>query len=185
MDIHYQRPHKGATTFRQQVLEATAEAVVTFQPRTRLEGPVLVESEPILEPDSPAIWFTFPGTWHDIGLFHLADGRLTGVYANVLTPVELVGPTEWRTTDLYLDVWIPTAAGGRPTVLDEDELSAARERGLVDEGVAERARQEAASLIDAAAAGTWPPPVVGQWNLPRARAAASTLGGDPESGAQG
>lgn len=183
VDIRYHRPHLGPTIFHQRVLESTDRAIVTFQPHTPLEGPILVAGRPILAPGSPVVWFTFPDAWHDIGLFHLADGRPTGVYANVLTPVEILGPTEWRTTDLYLDVWISGAAP--PRVLDEDELTSAVAAGLVDARTASRAREEASMLLAAAAAGRWPPEVVGRWSLERARAASSEFeeGAGPTAGA--
>ena len=122
----------------------------------------------MLEPGSLALWFTFPDLWHDIGRFHAADGRETGLYANVLTPVEVRGRV-WHTTDLYLDVWRPV--GGFARILDEDELEEALRAGHVDAGTAQRAREEAAGLHKRAGDGSWPPPVVEAWSLERALAA--------------
>ena len=65
----------------------------------------MVDGTVILAPGAPVIWFTMPGAWHDIGVFHLENGAPTGIYANVLTPVRFDGPTSWSTTDLYLDVF--------------------------------------------------------------------------------
>jgi uncharacterized protein len=131
---------------------------------------VVVAGSPVLEPTSPVVWFTFPGQWHDIGRFHLPDGTFTGYYANVLTPVRL-DSDDWRTTDLFLDVFV-TPAGGIH-LLDADELAAAEERGWLDAQLALRARLEAERLIHSATAGTWPPPVVDEWTLARAEHVAS------------
>ncbi|HEX6587926.1 MAG TPA: DUF402 domain-containing protein [Longimicrobiales bacterium] len=122
----------------------------------------------MLEDGSPIVWFSFPGAWHDIGRFHRADGTFTGLYANLLTPVAGLDSTEWTTTDLFLDVWIP-AQGGDARLLDEDEFATARERGWIDEATARSALAEARWLLDRADAGSWPPRVVQEWTLERAR----------------
>src|SRR5690625_7056866 len=62
--------------------------------------------EVILEAGAPAIWFTFPGLWHDIGRFYLLDDTFTGYYTNIMTPVEFHDPLRWSTTDLFLDHWL-------------------------------------------------------------------------------
>ena len=142
--------------------------VVTLLERAAIERPSLVDGAVILEPGSPVVWFTFDGARHDVGRFHLADGTFTGLYANVLTPVEGIDGTEWATTDLFLDLWLP-AAGGDARVLDEDELEEALFRGALDAASASQAIAEAARLLDDARAGAWPPPIVHEWPLERAR----------------
>ena len=144
--------------------------VVTLLEHADVARPSVVDGAVILEPGSPIVWFTFPGARHDIGRFHRADGEFTGLYANVLTPVEGVDGADWATTDLFLDVWLP-ADGGEARLLDEDELEDALARGWVDEATAAMATAEAAHLLGEARAGTWPPDVVGAWPLERARAA--------------
>ena len=67
-----------------------------------------------------------------------------------------------------LDLWIdPT---GKLLELDEDELEEAEEKGWVDPDTAQRAREEVRTLTTQAAAGAWPPEIVGEWTLARARA---------------
>ena len=130
VDIHYRRLGRPTEVYRQRVLESGAAGIVTFQPDTPIRAALTVGGATILEPGAPAIWFTFPGLWHDIGLFHLGDGTCTGLYANVLTPVEFDGPRSWTTTDLCLDVWVPPgwrfAGAGTTSVLDEADLVTAR-----------------------------------------------------------
>lgn len=167
VDIHYHRLHKGTTVFRQQVLESRATHIVTFQHATALDNPVLVENRPVLETGSPVIWFTMPDRGHDIGIFHRGNGTRTGLYANVLTPVEFVSPTRWLTTDLFLDWWVPDH--GDPRLLDQDELAKALEAGLVDTDRARRATEEAARIHADWETGAWPPDFVDGWTLARAR----------------
>ena len=144
------------------------DAVVTLLEHAPLSRPSTIDGRVVLEPGSPVVWFTFPGEHHDIGRFHTLDDRFTGLYANVLSPVEGVDGAEWRTTDLFLDVWL-AAEGGTPRILDEDELEDALARGWVDEATASAARGEAERLVREAGRGAWPPPVVTEWTLARAR----------------
>src|SRR5690606_28200494 len=129
--------------------------LVTFVDHTPLERPVVVDDRIILDEGSPAIWFTFPGAWHDIGRFHLPDGTFTGIYTNILTPVRFLDASRWETTDLFLDVWQPA---GRPArLLDEDEFEHAIARGWLDSESAHAARREAARILALAARNDWPP----------------------------
>lgn len=143
---------------------------VTLARDVRFESPVRIEDRTVLEAGSDAVWFTFPGAWHDIGRFHRADGRFTGLYANILTPpaFEEEGAV-WRTTDLFLDVWLeagPENEGLR--VLDREHLDRALREGWIDAERAGRARAEVRRIRKAHRAGDWPPPVVEEWTLERA-----------------
>ncbi len=166
--IHYRRLPDRLRIYDQRVVLAREDVVITLSNPLELDEPLTYEGDVMLEKDSLAVWFTFPGAWHDIGRFHRADGAYTGLYANVITPPVMEGSV-WDTTDLFLDLWWPR--GGSPTVLDEDELAEARTAGLIDEPLAERSEEEAARLLAAARAGRWPPPVVGEWTLEQALAA--------------
>jgi predicted RNA-binding protein associated with RNAse of E/G family len=150
--------------FHQEVVLDRGDVVVTLARNMELDPPLRVEDDVILESGSSVVWFTFPGAWHDIGRFHRADGTFAGLYANVLTPVEMAHDT-WHTTDLFLDLWLPR--GGAPRILDGDELDEAESRGHVTAETAERAREEARRLRRAAREGRWPPEVVEAWTLER------------------
>jgi predicted RNA-binding protein associated with RNAse of E/G family len=168
--IDYGRVGGGSVTYRQHLVHAGAEAIVTLQDATPIDAPKRIGGEVVLEPGSPVVWFTFEGAWHDIGSFHLADGTFTGLYANVLTPVDLLAPAadEWRwsTMDLCLDVW----RGHRSVqILDQHELEAALRLGSLDDDLASRAREEASRIERLARNDEWPPAVVGEWPLERAR----------------
>lgn len=164
--IHYRRIGKSAQVYRQIVLETRPDVVVTFQPRALIDRPLVVDGLTILEPRSPVIWFSFLEKWHDIGLFHRTNGAATGLYGNILTPLDIVGAHLWETTDLCLDVWAPRWGSSR--LLDEDELDAAETGGRIDPELAARARAEARTLLHASRAGSWPPPMTAEWSLARA-----------------
>jgi predicted RNA-binding protein associated with RNAse of E/G family len=163
--IHYRRPPDRLRVYDQRVVLERDDVIVTLSEPIRMDEPMTLDGDVMLEDGSLALWFTFPGRWHDVGRFHRADGAYAGLYANVLTPVEIEDRT-WHTTDLYLDVWWPE--NGAVGVLDEDELDDALTRGHVEAEVARRAREEAARIVEAAREGSWPPPVVREWTLPRA-----------------
>lgn len=163
--VHYHRPPDRDEIFVQELVTRTGECIVTFMERTPLERPVTVGRRTILDDGSPAVWFTFPGLWHDVGLFHTADGRFTGTYANVLTPVRLTDATTWHTTDLFLDVWMDP--DGAVRLLDEEELDTALRNGWIDADLGRLARAEADRLISSARCGDWPPAIVREWPLER------------------
>ncbi len=163
--IHYHRPPDNRRIYDQRVVWAGPDVIITLSDPLELARPVMVGAAPVLESGSLALWFTFPGAWHDIGRFHRPDGTLTGIYANILTPPEL-GDTVWHTTDLFLDVW--KAPDGSVSLLDEDEFDEACTAGHVDPETATRAREEAARILGEARSGSWPPQVVREWTLERA-----------------
>lgn len=165
--IHYHRPPDRDERFEQIVLERTPQCVVTLLECAAVRRPIVIDGTVALEPGAAVVWFTFPGAWHDIGRFHTRAGAFTGLYANVLTPVQGIAGDEWRTMDLFLDVW--QATDGRARVLDADELADACRRGDLDAATALRARQEAARLLRAGRAGVWPPAIVRAWTLERVR----------------
>jgi uncharacterized protein len=164
VQIHYTRLPDDEQIFDQRVVLARPDVIVTVTDPLDLTAPMRTDGQVMLEPGSRAVWFTFPGAWHDVGRFHRADGTFTGCYANVLTPPRFEGSV-WRTTDLFLDIWIP--AGGAARILDEDELEEALERSHIDPETADRAREEADELLGEATRGTWPPSIVREWTLER------------------
>lgn len=139
---------------------------VTLLERANLPRALQVDGAPILEPGAAIVWFTFPGQHHDIGRFHLLDGTFTGLYANVISPVEFSDRLTWRTTDMYLDVWL---AGGRFCLLDSEELDRAVAQRHVAAADSAAARREVEQLERLWHAGLWPPAVVHEWPLERAR----------------
>jgi hypothetical protein len=166
--IHYLRPPDRERIYTQHLISEEGGVKVTYARDLKFETPIRIAGAVVLETGSDVIWFTFPGAWHDIGIFHRADGSVTGTYANILTPCVFEDGGIWRTTDLFLDLWIdPT---GKLLELDEDELEEAEEKGWVDPDTAQRAREEVRTLTTQAAAGAWPPEIVGEWTLARARA---------------
>jgi len=175
--IHYLRPPDRTDVYAQDLVHDPGHVKVTLAAAVELERPLEVGGRTVLEPGADAVWFTFPGAWHDIGRFHLANGTFTGIYANVLVPCVFEPGGVWHTTDLFLDLWLPAeawAAGApwTPLLLDEDELTHAEREGWVEPELAERGRAEARRLIEEARAGRWPPPVVGEWTREQALRAA-------------
>jgi predicted RNA-binding protein associated with RNAse of E/G family len=170
VEIHYHRLPDRVDVFRQRVVERTAARVVTFLEEAPLKSDVRIDGRTVLEPGSPVVWHTYPDRWYDVGRFHLRNGTWTGFYANLLTPVRMKG-SRWETTDLCLDVWL--GSDGTPRLLDEDELDRALREGWLDRKTARTVRREARRLLEAARDGQWPGTEVLEWDLGRARAAAS------------
>ena len=170
--IHYLRPPDRKEVFVQYLVSDQGSVKVTLAQNVPFDPPIRIQGQVALEKGSDAVWFTFPGKWHDIGRFHRADGTFTGIYANILTPVEILHHHRWQTTDLFLDVWIPP--GGELAVLDGDQLAEALERDWISGETAARARQEVERIRAAHERGRWPPAIVEDWTLERARQATQT-----------
>ncbi len=166
VDIHYARLPDREDVFRQVLVFDGREAKVTLARDLVFEPTLMIDGTVALETGSCAVWFTFPGRWHDIGLFHRADGTFTGMYANILTPPVFESPTTWRTTDLFLDVWIDPE--DRISVLDRDQFDRARSKGEIDAELARGALAEVDRILARHRARLWPPAVVGEWPLERA-----------------
>lgn len=183
--IHYRRLPDRITLYRQHLVHEDGRVKVTLARNLPFDPPLRILGEVALERGSDAVWFTFPGAWHDIGRFHRADGRFTGIYANVLVPCTFDAGGDWETTDLFLDLWIPASVwtergqrgqGIRPHLLDEAEFTAAARSGGLPRRWAEAARTEASRLLSEAGRGAWPPPIVEAWTLDQARARARSIG---------
>ena len=104
--IHYLRPPDREQIYTQYLISEEGGVKVTYAHDLKFESPIRIAGAVVLETGSEVIWFTFPGAWHDIGIFHRADGSVTGPYANILTPCVFEDGGIWRTTDLFLDLWI-------------------------------------------------------------------------------
>lgn len=173
--IHYLRPPDRVDVFEQDLIFEDSAVKITFASGIQRDDPLVIGDDVALEEGSDVVWFTFPGLWHDIARFHRADGTFTGIYANILVPCEFEPGHVWHTTDLFLDVWIP-ASGGGARILDEDELTEARTREWISGALADRAMAEAQDLTRRAGRAQWPPRIVGEWPLNRARAVVSRDG---------
>lgn len=165
--LHYHRPPDRTDVFVQQLLYADEKVLVTYLAATPMKRPFMVGGRVGLDNGSPAIWFTFPGLLHDIGRFHTPAGEFTGLYANILEPVEIVSRLEWRATDMFVDVWI--AAGEAAVIVDQDELQNAVDHKWVTAERADAALAEAERLVESYKNGTWPPAVVNEWTLARVK----------------
>ena len=86
------------------------------------------------------------GRWWYPTMYRGADGETRGTYVNVCTPVELF-PEEVRYVDLHVDV--VKHADGTVERVDDDELDAAVDAGLLPEDLADRARTVAGAVSNA------------------------------------
>lgn len=170
--IRYRRPPDREEIFRQRLVHEEEGVLVTLAVDLDVEPPVRVGGEPVLEKGSDAVWFTFPGVWHDIGRFHTADGLFRGWYANILVPPTFEEGGVWRTTDLFLDLWIAAdEAAQKPAMLDREQFEEACLAGWIDETTRGRAEEEVRRLLMEHRGGRWPPPVARRWTRERAREA--------------
>jgi hypothetical protein len=86
------------------------------------------------------------GRWWYPTVYRGADGERKGTYVNVCTPVECF-PDAVRYIDLHVDV--VKGPDGEVRRVDDDELDAAVDAGLVSVAAAEKARSVASGLVEA------------------------------------
>lgn len=165
IELEYRRPGRPTTVYHEWlVLDRPDAKVLLLEP---YDGRTVRISDAVIqETRASIVWFVFPDSWHDIGRFHLADDSFTGWYTNFCLPHAFHGD-RWIGTDLFLDLWQPV--DGAPQWLDEDELSGAAARGLLDGPTLKRLRNEQALIERALRDGAWPPPVTRDIDLHLAR----------------
>jgi hypothetical protein len=94
------------------------------------------------EPDDTATSSFEEGRWWYPTVYRGADGTVKGTYVNVCTPVECF-PDAVTYVDLHVDV---VKVDGEIRRVDDDELDAAVENGMVPEPLAEKARAVASAI---------------------------------------
>jgi predicted RNA-binding protein associated with RNAse of E/G family len=162
--IHYHRPDRGTTVFEEHLVLDRPDVKVTlldtYEGKDAFAGDRL-----ILAAGAPVVWFVYPDLCRDVGRFHLADGTFTGWYTNLRAPIRMDG-NDWYCTDLFLDHWLP-ADGSPGRWLDEDELHAARDAGLLSAADLEVVWRERAAVEAQLQAG-WPPALAREMDLEQA-----------------
>ena len=78
VQIHYLRPPDREKVYTQYLIHDGEGVKVTYAHDLNFESPIRIAGVVVLETGSEVIWFTFPGAWHDIGVFHRADGSYSG-----------------------------------------------------------------------------------------------------------
>lgn len=130
---------------RGEVVERDADGSVTVK-REMTAGGVYDALGVPREAGDTAVTKFREGRWWYPTTYRDADGDAKGTYLNVCTPVE-VFPDAVRYVDLEVDV--VKHADGTVERVDDDDLDAAVEAGLVGGALAEKARAVASSIVRA------------------------------------
>jgi predicted RNA-binding protein associated with RNAse of E/G family len=165
--IHYSytRPGKDTAVYDHWLVVDRPELKVLLM-EAYAGDPLVIDGKVVAEPGAALLWFVFPGAWHDIGRFHLADDTFTGWYTNLCTPVEIRENT-WASTDLFLDLWM--TPDGFQSWLDEDELADAVREELLDDSTQSQIAGERSRIQTHLDLGAWPPPIAVELDLQAAR----------------
>jgi len=124
------------TLGRGTVTELDADGSLTLERRMGAGGSYDALGTP-KEAGDVAVTKLREGRWWYPTTYRDAEGASKGTYVNVCTPVELFSDRA-RYVDLHVDVI--RRPDGEVAVVDEEELAAAVEEGLVSEPLAEKAR---------------------------------------------
>jgi len=98
----------------------------------------------IIEEGDYAITRAREGDWLVKHSYYSAEGGLKGEYWNINTPVEFY-PEKIRYVDLHVDVVVK--GGGRPQMIDRDQLECLVEKGYIKGELASKALQVAESIV--------------------------------------
>ena len=130
------------TLGRGEITDWGADGTVTLERSMRGGGTYDALDVPIEDGDI-AVTKLKEGRWWYPTTYRSADGAVKGTYVNVCTPVELF-PDCARYIDLHVDVI--RHADATSEIVDEAELAAAVEDGLVSEALARKARAVAQAV---------------------------------------
>lgn len=161
VQIVYTRLPGDVRRYTQELLYDGPACKITLM-RHGLDASPLRIGEAELEPGGAVMWFVFPGRAYEIASVYDRNGGFLGHYTNLIRAPNLETGV-WSLTDLFLDIWQPPDRTAR--LLDEDELEAAVESGVVDAQEASAIRAEATAVLRAARANRWPPGVVTRHRL--------------------
>jgi predicted RNA-binding protein associated with RNAse of E/G family len=168
----YRRPPAEARTFESLLLRCDQDLLLLahhLQPKV----PLVVDGHEVLVPGDLAVWFLFNGEPYDIARVYSPQGRFRGYYVDALEPVHWKGSDPFTLeplTDLFLDMWISPHLNH--SVLDEDELDAARSGGIISETQARLASGTVAQLGRRLSVGDFPPGIVLEFDLAASGASA-------------
>ena len=98
----------------------------------------------IIEKGDYAITRVREGDWLVKHSYYSSGGLLKGEYWNINTPVEFY-PEKIRYVDLHVDVVLK--GGGRPEMIDRDQMERLVEKGYIKEELARKALQVAEGLV--------------------------------------
>ncbi len=160
--IEYLRPPGPPVVIQSELLHDDGNLTVFRHPLSP-SSPIEVEGQLVLAKGFTGVWFLYAGEAYDIGRIHDLRGAVTGYYCDMVLPLEHVGAGRYAITDLFLDLWI--SPGGRCSVLDREEFNTAVENGVLSAEQAQLAEHTLQTLLDEAARGRFPPPVVTQTDL--------------------
>ncbi|MBS7609374.1 DUF402 domain-containing protein [Candidatus Bathyarchaeota archaeon] len=154
--VSYKRPPNRIVNYHHILLYDGNEAIVSAG-TMKLPDSLLMEATKSLKRHYLVLWFNFPLAWHDIGAVYDGQGELRGYYCDIITPIRRI-PKGFRTTDLFLDLWV--FPGGRYVILDQDEFEEAIKRKWIGNRWEKRAKMELRSLIAQIEQKRFPPPFV-------------------------
>jgi protein associated with RNAse G/E len=154
--IFYTRPPNRTVKYRHILLYDGNEGIVSAS-LMELPGTLGLKEKRTQKHHCPVLWFNFPLAWHNIGAVYDKQEGLIGYYCDILTPIRRI-PKGFRTTDLFLDLWV--FPDGRYIILDEEEFEEAVRRKWIGNLWRKRAQKELEDLIAQVKEGRFPPSFV-------------------------
>lgn len=125
--------------------EKSPTVLITKEVWNEMESPWVAEGTTIAKPGYT--WFTKweEGLSHTIWKAYDEEGNYVALYVDIGSEVKKNANGDYEAEDWYLDVFQP--AGGKPVLLDEDELEEAVRLGYLNNEQANLAKREADKVL--------------------------------------
>jgi hypothetical protein len=143
LKIEHVKPEGNLIQLQGGVIESLSGDKKEMLIRRALKGGTYDGLDLIIEKGDYAITCATEGDWLVKHAYYSAEGVMKGEYWNINTPVEFY-PEKIRYIDLHVDVVVKR--GGRPEIIDRDQLQGLVEKGYIKEELGRKALQVAEGL---------------------------------------
>jgi len=143
LNIEHVKPERKVIQLQGGMIEFLSGDKKQMLIRRALKGGTYDGLGMIIEKGDYAITRVREGDWLVKHSYYSSGGLLKGEYWNINTPVEFY-PEKIRYVDLHVDVVLK--GGGRPEMIDRDQLERLVEKGYIKEELARKALQVAEGL---------------------------------------
>ena len=144
-----------------ELLLDTPEMIISEFDFSGLPKPSIIKGRTVCENGYRGMLFEFVKEWYEIIKIWNPKGEFMGYYCNINRPPERF-EGGYEAVDLFLDLWV--FPDMEYVVLDEDELSEAVDKGLVDGDTKKKATEILTRLVNMVEGKNFPPRIVNEYD---------------------
>jgi predicted RNA-binding protein associated with RNAse of E/G family len=125
---------------------------------TRPSKPIEFGGKIVMNTGFQGTFFILRGKWFVVSKIRDVQGKHTGYYCDIVTPLNRSKEGILELTDLFLDLWVSPEL--KYKVLDEEELEQALEKSSITKLLYKKAKSELRKLVKTVKNREFPPPLV-------------------------